>query len=356
MLTKRELKLLEKVTQIDAIPGIEHELAKFVKEELKKYGFTPVTDNLGSIFGVKKSKEKEAPRIMVAGHLDEVGFMVRDITEMGFIRVDARGGITPNTLLSSRVRLTLDDGTKVIGSVGATAPHYGGESDLKIENLDFDFGFISKEDALSNGVRVGQMIVVDGPFEVLNGGKRLLAKAFDNRYGVFMALEMARYFANVELPFDLYVGATVQEEVGLRGAKTISAVINPDLAIVLDCSPARDNISKSEEGQLGGGILIRYLDRSMIAFPELLTFQEKCAEAVNVPYQYFSSPGGTDAGAFHLHATGVLALTHCICARSLHTSATVVDTSDIKNAKKVLIRMLKTLNRDKINKFKKARR
>ncbi|OQC11377.1 MAG: putative aminopeptidase YsdC [Tenericutes bacterium ADurb.Bin087] len=356
MLTKRELKLLEKVTQIDAIPGYEHELARFVKAELEKYGFTIVSDNLGSVFGVKKSVAQNAPRIMVGGHLDEVGFTVREVNEKGFIRVDARGGVNANTLLASRVRLTLDDGTKLIGSVGATAPHYGGEGNPTLDTLDFDFGFISKEDAAKRGVRVGQMIVADGPFTVLNDGKRLLAKAFDNRYGVFMALEMARHFANIDLPYDLYIGATVQEEVGLRGATTISNVINPDLAIVLDCSPARDNISSSEQGQLGDGILIRYLDRSMIAFPELLTFQEKSAEAVKVPYQYFHSPGGTDAGAIHLHAAGVLTLTHCICARSIHTAASIVDTSDIKNAKKVLIRMLKTLNRDKINKFKAARR
>lgn len=357
MLTKRELKLLEKVTQIDAIPGLEHHLAAFIKEELTKFGFTLVKDNLGSIFGLKKSMTNNAPRIMVASHMDEVGFMVLEIKENGILKAEARGGISVNTLLSQRVRLTLDDGTKLNGSIGALAPHLGGTSDkAQIKDLDFDFGFTSKEDAEYNGVRVGQMMVVDGPFHVLNGGKRLLAKAFDNRYGVFMMLEMARHFQNIDLPYDLYVGATVQEEVGLRGAETIADVINPDLAIVLDCSPARDTISKDEEGQLGGGILIRYLDRSMIAFPELLSYQEQSASKLKVPFQYYSSMGGTDAGAFHLHASGVLTLTHCICARSLHTAATIVDTSDIKAAKRVLIHMLKDLNGEKIEKFHQYRR
>lgn len=357
MLTKRELKLLEKVTQIDAISGLEHHLAAFIKEELLRYGFTLVKDNLGSIFGLKKANAPNAPRIMVASHMDEVGFMVLDIQDNGILKAEARGGISVNTLLSQRVRLTLDDGTKLNGSIGALAPHLGGTSDkIQIKDLDFDFGFTSKSDAIERGVRVGQMMVVDGPFHVLNGGKRLLAKAFDNRYGVFMMLEMARHFQNIDLPYDLYVGATVQEEVGLRGAETIADVINPDLAIVLDCSPARDTISTTEEGQLGGGILIRYLDRSMIAFPELLSYQEKSADKVKVPYQYYSSMGGTDAGAFHLHGAGVLTLTHCICARSLHTAATIVDTSDIKAAKKVLIHVLKDLNADKINKFREYRR
>ena len=94
----------------------------------------------------------------------------------------------------------------------------------------------------------------------------------------------------------------------------------------------------------------------MIAFPELLSYQEQSADKVKVPYQYYSSMGGTDAGAFHLHGAGVLTLTHCICARSLHTAATIVDTSDIKAAKKVLIHMLKDLNADKINKFREYRR
>lgn len=356
MLTKRELKLLETVTQIDAIPGLEHTLAQFVKAELERYAFTFVRDNLGSVFGVKKSKIPNAPRIMVASHLDEVGFMVKSITAKGFIKAEMRGGISTNTLLAQRVRLTLDNGTKLNGVINAMAPHLGKSSDGTMDDFDFDFGFMSKEDAVAAGIKAGQMIVIDGPFHVLNEGKRLVAKAFDNRYGVFLALEMARHFATRELPFDLYVGATVQEEVGLRGARTISHVINPDLAIVLDCSPARDMLGDDEEGQLGKGILIRYFDRSMIAFPELLAFQEKMATKAKVPYQYFSSPGGTDAGAFHLHNAGVLTLTHCICARSLHTAATVVDTFDINAAKKSLITILNNLNAAQIAKFKQARR
>lgn len=358
MLTKRELKLLEKVTQIDAISGLETALASFVKSELTKYGFTLVTDNLGSIFGVKKGTVANGPRVMVASHLDEVGFSVQEINELGFIKVAMRGGISLNTLLSQRVRLTLNDGSKLHGSIGAVSPHLGGTKGdgLTLNNMLFDFGFKNKAEAEDAGVKVGQMIVVDGPFEALGGGSRLLAKAFDNRYGVFMALETARAFKDHKLPYDLYVGATVQEEVGLRGAKTISHVINPDLAIVLDCSPARDMLGKDEEGKLGGGLLLRYLDRSMIAFPELLAFQERSAKKVGVPTQYYYSPGGTDAGAFHLHNSGVLTLTHCICARSLHTAATVVDSSDINGAKKVLFRMLKDINQKKLDDFKSKRR
>ncbi len=356
MLTKRELNLFRKVTQIDAVSGSEQEVAKFVKNELEKFGYELVTDNLGSIFGVKKSKVSDAPRIMVASHMDEVGFSVKSITEKGIIKTSMRGGISLNTLFSQRVRLTLDNGEKLNGSIATLAPHLGSSAARTLDDVDFDFGFRNKDEALSAGVKVGQSIVIDGPFLVLNEGKRLLSKAFDNRYGVFMVLEMARYFAAIDLPYDLYLGATVQEEVGLRGAQTISHVINPDLAIVLDCSPARDTISNEEEGQLGGGLLIRYLDRSMIAFPELLAFQEEMARKSRVAYQYYSSPGGTDAGSFHLHADGVLTLTHCICARSLHTAATLLDSGDVRDAKKVLIKMLKTLNKQKIAEFKSFRR
>ena len=128
--------------------------------------------------------------------------------------------------------------------------------------------------------------------------ERLLSKAFDNRR--CFRVEIARHFANVELPYDLYVGATVQE-VGLRGATTISQLIKPDFAIVLDCSPARDSTGDAEqEGQLGGGVLLRYTDRSMLSFKKLIAYQEAVCKKLNLPCQYYSSPGGTDAGAIHI--------------------------------------------------------
>lgn len=355
MLTKAMLQRFEEVTQLDAIPGHEHHLMKYLKAEFTRFGYELVTDNLGSLFALKRSKEKNAKRVVVAGHADEVGLSVIEIRKNGLLKVSERGGIDPLTLLAQRMRLTTRNNDVLYGAVDALAPHLSASNNVKISNLNVDFGFTSDKEAKAAGVNIGDMVVVVGDFKVLNGGKRLMSKAFDNRYGVFMALEVAEHFHNKELSYDLYIGATVQEEVGLRGAQTISHVINPDFAIVLDCSPARDTIGGNEGGALGEGILLRYFDRSMIANPTLLTYQEQMAHSVDVKTQYYASMGGTDAGAIHLHNEGVATLTHCICARGIHANSSIIDSSDLLGARKVLFKMLETLDGDQIKAFKESK-
>ena len=181
----------------------------------------------------------------------------------------------------------------------------------------------------------------------------MLSKAFDNRYGCILGIEVLQALKNVTLPYDLYVGASVQEEAGLRGAQTIVQKIQPDFVFILDCSPASDMGGNSKEyGQLGKGVLSRFVDGSMIAFPQLLDYQRKMCDKMHVPYQYYISMGGTDAGIVHKSNGGTLTLTHCICARNIHTNSSIIDLSDYEGAKKVLLAMLKDLNAKKIEQFK----
>lgn len=358
MLTKKMIKRLKEVTQINAVSGLENALIVYLEKEFRKFGYEIITDHLGSLFALKKSSALAAPRVLVASHADEVGFVVTRILWNGTIKVAPRGGIDFATLLAQRVILTTASGKALVGAVNTVPPHLkkSGENPININMLSLDFGFASKQEAEEAGVKIGDMIVVQGEFKELNGGKRLLSKAFDNRYGVFMALEAAEYFKDKELPYDLYIGATVQEEVGLRGAKTMSNVVEPDFAIVLDCSPARDVfINEQGGGALGEGILLRYFDRSMIANPYLLRFQEQTAKEVKVATQYYMSPGGTDAGEIHLHDIGVPTLTHCVCARGLHTNSTVLDASDVRGARKVLLKMLEKLTPALIKEFKESK-
>lgn len=359
-LTSKQIELFAEITQINAIAGHERHVAKVLKKKYEELGLSIVTDNLGSIFAVKKSKMANAPKVMVAGHMDEVGFIVVGIQKNGMLKADAVGGINPQTLLAHRLLLTTKDGKQLNGSIDAVPPHLMSESDrnsiTKINSMLFDFGFKSKEEAENAGVYHGAQIVVDGPFVVLNDGQRLLAKAFDNRYGVVLGLDLLETLKDVDLGVDLYVGATVQEEVGTRGAQTATHLINPDFAIVLDCSPARDSTGEPLElGQLGKGFLIRFFDRSMIAFPELLDFQKASADKVGAPYQMFDSPGGTDAGAIHRSFDGVLTLTHCICARNIHTCSSIIDVNDYLAAKATLIEMLKSISHENIKNWREAR-
>lgn len=360
-LTTRQLSLLKTATQLVAVSGAEGEVRDFLKEEFVKKNLEIITDNLGSIYAIKKSKNPQAFKVMVASHMDEIGFMVLYILDNGLVKTSALGGHSKETLAAHRVILKTKRGVNYYGAIASIPPHLKKEKEVDdddyIDNLLFDFGFYSKDDAIQAGLSIGDSIVVLGDFQVLNNGKRLLSKAFDNRYGVALALDILDELHNENLPFDLYIGANVQEEVGLRGATTASQMIKPDLAIVLDCSPARDiSENKDEYGRLGEGVLIRYVDRSMIAFPELVDMQIKACQAVGVKYQYFDSPGSTDAGNIHKANAGVLTLTHCICARGIHSPSSIIDVDDYLAAKHSLLHLLRHLDQLTLNNLHEARR
>ncbi|MFA5235547.1 MAG: M42 family peptidase [Bacilli bacterium] len=360
MLDEKQLDQLKTLTQLNGISGQENEVARYLKEAYEKRGLSVVTDNLGSIFAHKKSKMEHPVRVMVAGHMDEVGFIVIDMCDNGLVKGHAVGGLNALALTSQRVLLKTKSGAYLTGTIDATPPHFtkGAEPKVpEIKDFRFDFGYRSLKEAQDAGIYVGAMMVASGPFVSLNGGQRLMAKAFDNRYGLALGLDVLDELKNEQLPYDLYVGGTVQEEVGLRGATTAAYKIQPDLAIVLDCSPARDaGGDQSQWGQLGQGVLLRFVDGSMIAYKPLLEFQEACAKEAGVPVQYFDSPGGTDAGAIHRNADGVLTLTHCICARSIHTNSSILDADDYLSAKKALLVMLRRLNPQLIDSFRQERR
>jgi glutamyl aminopeptidase len=358
MLNSFEIKLFKTLSELNAISGQENQVASFLLNTFKQFDYPTLTDHLGSVFAVKKSGLPNAKKVLILGHMDEIGFMVSHIQTNGMIQIVAIGGVNPLTLTSQRMNLTTREGKVFLGAVDATPPHLlnGNTQGVpSIESLYVDFGFESKISAEKSGIRPGDMVTYAAPFAVLEGGKRILGKAFDNRYSLVMGLSILKAFKNKTLPYDLYVGASVQEEVGLRGATTSSTMIQPDLAIVLDCSPARDSSGDSkEQGQLGGGLLLRYIDASMIARPTLLAYQETMAKKAKVPFQYYSSPGGTDAGAVHKNFSGIMTLTHCIVARSIHSPSTILDTSDFLSSKKTLFKILNHLNQDVIQRLAKA--
>lgn len=356
-LSPSRLKLFKEITQVIGVSGQEQEVVKVLKKYYQGLCDEIIHDNIGSVIALKKSKVENAPRVLILSHMDEVGFIVKKVHENGAISIHPVGGTWEQTMLSNRISVVAQDCKVYKGVVGATPPHLLKESDrerpMKIENMFIDIGCKSKDEVLALKINAGSPVVVDGPFEVLANGNRILSKAFDDRYGCIMGVELLQALKGKELPFDLYVANSVQEEVGLRGATTVANLVHPDFAIILDCSPANDISGQKEElGQLGEGVLIRFVDRSMIAFPQLLDWQIKMCERNNVKYQYYSSPGGTDAGMVHKTYSGVLTLTQCICSRNIHTSGSIIDLDDYEGSKKVLLSMLKYLNKDRIEKFK----
>lgn len=343
MLSKQQLRWFEEITQIDGVSGHEKNVAHYLKTEYEKMDYDVLYDQLGSITAFKKSKKENAPKVMLLGHMDEVGFLVKDITETGVLKLHPVGGWFSQTLLAHRVNVTNRYGEVFKGTIGSIPPHMLSAADrakpMEIAQMAVDVGAQDKEEVLSWNIQVGDMVVVDGPFEKLNE-KRLLAKAFDNRYGCVMGLDILNSLKDKDLPFDLYVGASVQEEVGLRGATTITNMINPDYAIVLDCSPANDALDKNAQGKLGAGVLIRMMDGSMIANKDLIhELVDVCVEN-DIKHQYYFSNGGTDAGAVHKSNMGVSTVTACIVARNIHTSSSILDVEDYLAAKKAILKLL----------------
>ncbi|MEG6573801.1 MAG: peptidase M28 [Caldibacillus debilis] len=347
-MNQETLDLFKTLTELPGAPGFEHQVRKFMKEQLAKYADEVIQDRLGSIFGVKRGKEG-GPVVMAAGHMDEVGFMVTSITDNGMIRFQPLGGWWNQVLLAQRVEIITDNGP-VPGVIGSIPPHLLDEEKRKkpmeMKNMLIDIGADDREDAEKIGVKPGQQIVPVCPFTPLANRKKIMAKAWDNRFGCGLAIELLKELKDESLPNTLYVGATVQEEVGLRGAQTAASMIRPDIFFALEASPANDMTGdKQEFGRLGKGALIRIYDRTMVSHQGMLEYVLDTAETHRIPYQYFASQGGTDAGRVHTANEGVPSAVVGIPARYIHTSAAIIHTDDYAAAKELLIRLVKGCDR-----------
>ncbi|WP_246941317.1 M42 family metallopeptidase [Bacillus pinisoli] len=339
------LQLFRTLTELPGTPGNEHEVRKFMRSELEKYSDDVVQDGLGSIFGVKRGLET-GPTVMVAGHMDEVGFMVTSITENGMIRFQPLGGWWSQVLLAQRVHIITPNGP-VVGVIGSIPPHLLEESQrskpMDMKNMLIDVGADDKEDAHKIGIKPGQQIVPICPFTPMANPKKIVAKAWDNRYGCGLAIELLKDLQGESIPNILYSGATVQEEVGLRGAQTAANMIKPDIFFALDASPANDmSGDKQAFGQLGKGALLRIYDRSMVTHRGMREFVLDTAESNNIPYQYFISQGGTDAGRVHTANEGVPSAVIGICSRYIHTAASIVHVDDYAAARELLVKLVKS--------------
>lgn len=345
------LELFRTLTELPGAPGNEHQVRKFMREQLSKYAEEVVQDGLGGIFGVKRGSQN-GPTVMVAGHMDEVGFMVTSITDNGMIRFQTLGGWWSQVLLAQRVQIITDNGP-IIGVIGSIPPHLLDDSQrnkpMDIKNMLIDIGADDREDAIRIGIKPGQQIVPICPFTVMANEKKILAKAWDNRYGCGLSIELLKELQGESIPNILYSGANVQEEVGLRGAQAAANMIKPDIFFALDASPANDmSGDKNEFGQLGKGTLLRIFDRSMVTHKGMREFVLDTAESNNIPYQYFVSQGGTDAGRVHTSNEGVPSAVVGICSRYIHTHASIIHVDDYAAAKALLVKLVKACDKSTV--------
>ncbi|MCD1260100.1 M42 family metallopeptidase [Paenibacillus athensensis] len=351
-MNEETLALFRHLTELPAAPGFERELRRFIRSELERYTQELVQDGLGSLFAVLRGDE-QGPTVMVAGHMDEVGLLVTGITDNGLIRFQTLGGWFSQVLPAQRVEIITARGP-VPGVIGTTPVHLLDESarsrPLELKSMYIDIGADDRAEALAIGVHIGQQVVPVCPFTPLANPKKVLAKAWDNRYGVGLAIELVKELHTVKLPNVLYAGATVQEEVGARGARTAAALIRPDLFYALDVSAAGDTGGdRNAFGQLGRGALLRVYDPTMITHRGMVEFIRDMADTHRIPYQYFISAGGTDAGQVHLTGSGVPSAVIGVCARYIHTAASILHVDDYAAAKELLIKLVQASDRTTLN-------
>lgn len=344
---------IKQLTEIQSVSGFEENMREVMTKEMTPLVDKIEYDGLGGVFGIKKSKEENAPRIMLASHMDEVGFMLSQILDSGLFRVVPLGGWNPYVVSAQRFTLQTKKGNYPAIS-SSVPPHLlrgtNGQKQIDVSDILFDAGFTSKEEAEEFGVRPGDAIVPESETIQTANGKRIISKAWDNRYGCTLVLDVLEELKDTDLPNTLIAGANVQEEVGLRGAKVSTTKFKPDLFFAVDCSPADDLEGKKDaNGRLDGGFLLRIFDPGMIMLRRMREYIVETADVKEIPYQTFVSKGGTDAGAAHLANDGVPSAVIGVPGRYIHTHQTMFSVKDYEAAKAMVIALLTSLDREKVD-------
>ncbi|TQR33554.1 M42 family peptidase [Lysinibacillus sphaericus] len=352
------LQMFKDLTDANGIAGNERAPREVMKKYIGPYADLVETDNLGSVIA-KKVGDENGPKIMVAGHLDEVGFMVTQIDDKGFIKFQTVGGWWSQVMLAQRVTITTRKGDEIIGVIGSKPPHIL-PADVRnkvvdIKDMFIDVGAASKDEVLEWGVRPGDMVTPYFEFNVMKNEKYLLAKAWDNRIGCAIAIDVMKALQNEKHPNILYSVGNVQEEVGLRGAKTATHKIQPDIGFAVDVGVAGDTpgvTAKESTSKMGAGPQIVVYDASMVSHRGLREFVLDVADEHNIPYQFEAmAGGGTDAGSIHVTANGIPALSIGIATRYIHSHAGILHRDDYDNAVKLMVEVIKKLDRDAVNRI-----
>ncbi len=354
------LEMLEELTLTDGISGHEKEVAQVFKKWTEDSVDAFDYDELGSIIGIKEGQENE-PKIMLAGHIDEIGFLVKNIDDKGFLRLHPVGGWWPHVLLSQAVTVKTREGKEFVGVVGSQAPHTltpaVRNKVMKIDDIYVDLGVRSKEEVLALGIQIGDPITPKAEFHEMANPNYLMSKAWDDRIGAAIVIEVMRRLKEEETKATVYGVGTVQEEVGLRGAQTAAQKLNPDIGIALDVTVATDAPGEDNRIELGKGITFEVMDGSHIGHKGLIYYLQDLAEEMGKDYQFeILSAGGTDSGTMHKVHDGVIQITLSIPARYIHSHRGVIHRKDFADTVDLLVEFIKRLDQDLLLELRNTKR
>jgi endoglucanase len=351
---KPTLELLREISELDGPSGYEAPVGRYVAAQLAGVGEI-TRDKLGSVI-CRKAGEAAEPRIMLAGHMDEIGFMVKLVTKEGFVKFAPLGGWWSQVLLAQRVRILTNQGP-VTGIVGSKPPHLLRDNKrnevVDMHDMFIDVGATDKDQAQDVfGILPGDPIVPDSPCAAMADEQMLLGKAWDDRAGVAMFIETLWALGEGGHPNTVYGVGTVQEEVGLRGAQTAADAVAPQVALIAETAIAGDmpGIEEHESPvKMGQGPVIYVLDGSMIPNLRLRDLALETCRREDLPFQTtVLERGGTDGGRIHVYASGVPSLVLGVPTRHIHSHAGLMHLRDYQQCVQLMTALCRRLDAETV--------
>ncbi len=357
---ERQFALLKELSESFGPPGFERDTAQIVKRTVQGISDSCRINKLGSVIFEKKGTA-DRPIVLLPGHIDEVGFCVTGIDKAtGFLTFGPLGGWFDQVLLSQRVAVKTEKGL-LQGVISATPPHLLPEEERKKvvakEKMFIDIGTSSRKETEDLGVRIGDPIVPVSPFTLLRDGRIAIGKAFDDRLGAFIAMEVVRKLRmeGIAHPNTVVGVATTQEEVGARGARTVAYETNPDVCLTLEVDISGDvpgAANKVAPAKMGKGVAILTYDTSMIPNQPLKEFVIRVAKEAGIRHQLsIATRGGTDAGQIHITGAGCPSIVLGVPTRHIHSHVGMFSVADVEATISLVMECVKRLDAATVSSF-----
>lgn len=331
-----DIELLKKLCNLNAIASNEQEVRNALIEDITG---EIIFDGLGSVISHHNGK---GPKLMICAHMDEVGFMVRYISDIGMLYLMPVGGVKDSAKSFQSVVITTVDGDKIKGLMNCSY-----DEKHKVKDIYVDIGLSSAQEVINKGISVGDMVCFDSKSQMINENV-LMAKALDDRVGCYILKEIDRKMKKIKHENDVYLCFTSSEEVGTRGGKCTANIINPDLIIAVDVACAPDlTRNYTNQRQISKGCMIVHYDKTMIPNRKMLNWTKKKAIENNIKFQCdMFSGGGTDAALSHLTNGGKLSIVLGIPLRYCHGNYSMTDLRDVEALTELLIHIIKSFTKE----------
>lgn len=360
MLTREtmDLKRIKAITECAGMSGSEKKVTRLMKEALKDVADGFDYDNLGSLICHKKGSGN-GPRVMLSSHTDEIGFLVKKIDKQGFLRIISLNRWWTYTLINQEVWVETSEGKMYPGVFGTKFP----DEDINnpryrdLKELYVDLGVRGRENVLALGIRPGDTITMRSEFREMTNSDVMMAKAWDDRVGVNIIIDVMRQLKNDAIEADLFVCGTVQEEVGYRGGKTCSYKVKPDISITVDVADCSDYPGCDEDGhKLAGGVVIRHYDTKVLGNQELSKFIQGVAADLGYPADIIvQDVGGGEAYEIHRQFDGVVTICLSIPSLYIMTPRALVHKSRYIATVNTMAEVIRRLTNEDLQRFIKSR-